>query len=158
MNMNLNELKNFFCKASENGYAKEGVTVTDEADGSHTIVYEEGLWRLHDNFFGGEPYAGKDIIFHNNRAVWMMLYYGWVHDTKLTPDEVYHFLRKALAKFPKDYPYRGPTEFRESSLKYKNIFKGEIDNFIGEETIYEDKKEIYRARYFGGLVDRREGY
>ncbi len=158
MDVDIHELKNFFCKSCENGYAKEDVQITKEPDGSHTIVYEEGLWKFHDNFFGGEPFAGKDVIFYKGRAVWIMLYYGWIHDTELSPDEVYGFLRRALARFPKDYPYRGPTEFKEDALIYRNIHKGEMSNFNGTETIYEEKKEIYKALYFGGLVDQREGY
>lgn len=156
--MDINELKRFFCKAQKNGYPNEKVEVANEKNGSYTITYKEGPWFFHDNFFGGEPFAGKDVIFYNDKAVWIMLYYGWVHDTQMTPDEVYRFLRKALAQFPKDYPYRGPNMFEADGLVYKNKHDGEMDNFFGEETIWQENEEIYMTRYFGGWIDRREGY
>ncbi len=40
-------------------------------------------------------------------------------------------------------------------MEYTNVFEGNIDNFFGEETIMsEDNKEIYKAKYIGGLIDQ----
>ena len=56
---------------------------------------------------------------------------------------------------PEEKPYRGPKEYRKGELLYVNNFTGEIDNFSGEEIIKENGKEIYHAKYIGGLVDQR---
>ena len=34
--------------------------------GGVTIPYEKGDWKSHDNFFGGEPYGGRIIVFYNS--------------------------------------------------------------------------------------------
>lgn len=33
---------------------------------------------MNDNFFGGEPYGGREVVFYEEKPVWMMVYYGWV--------------------------------------------------------------------------------
>jgi len=57
---------------------------------------------------------------------------------------------------PEQYPYRGPKNYNENNLSYINSFTGDIDNFSGEETITQDGKEIYKAKYIGGFVDQRK--
>jgi len=47
---------------------------------------------------------------------------------------------------------------RKSNQSWKSDRrKGEIDNFFGEEIIKnEGGEEIYKAKYMGGLVDKRK--
>ncbi len=97
------------------------------------------------------------MIAVGGRVEWMMLYYGWVGGTDLTMDAVYNFLRRALMRVPPDKPYRGPDSFLEGDLEYRNRVDGDLVNFDDVETILERGSEIYRARYFGGLVDQRPG-
>jgi len=85
----------------------------------------------------------------------MMVYYGWVSEKVSNPKEIYAFLQKALSLIPKDKPYRGPKRLKDGNLKYENNFQGEVDNFSGEEIIYRNGKEVYQAKYVGGLVDRK---
>ena len=155
--MDLQRLGAFLVAANQAGYASAESRVTDEVDGSHTIVFECDDWRLEDNFFGGEPYGGREIIAVDSRAEWMMLYYGWVGDTDLTNNAVYGFLRHALMRVPPDKPYRGPDAFSEGDLEYRNRADGGLANFSGEETIRHAGIEVYRARFFGGLIDQRPG-
>ncbi len=35
-------------------------------------------WAFHDNYFGGEPYGGRSVAFHQGKPVWIAVYYGWV--------------------------------------------------------------------------------
>jgi hypothetical protein len=86
-----------------------------------------------------------------------MLYYGWVGKTEVSNNDVYRFLRHALMRVPEDAPYRGPDSYVENYLEYQNRVDGGLDNFSGEEVILDKGEEIYRARYFGGLVDQRPG-
>ena len=39
-------------------------------------------------------------------------------------------------------------------MTYTNAVTGTVDNYSGEEKIFEDGKEIYTATYYGGLVDQ----
>src|SRR2546428_10505742 len=71
-------LLQFLLDASRRGYAAGGSVVkVQEADHSTTIVLEHGKWRFHDNYFGGEPYGGREGVFPQGRAVWVAGHYGW---------------------------------------------------------------------------------
>jgi len=162
--INLDELRKFKKEAHGAGYESENPkNEVKEADGSTTLWYESGDWKLHDNYFGGEPYGGRTVISYKNKPVWIMVYYGWLDDTVSDINEAYLFLRKAL-RAKKDPPvgeaeetFRGPKEFREGKFKYVNNWEGALENYSGKEEIYLDGDLIYTAMYMGGLVDQREG-
>lgn len=155
--MNEESLKQFLFDLNQAGYGSgEEKKWIKELDGSTTIPYEKGDWKSHDNFFGGEPYGGRTIVFYKDKPVWMMVYYGFVEKGVKT-DLVYGILKKALMKMPKEAPFRGPKEFKERGLSYINKWSGDVRNYSGEEKIFLDKKMIYKANYIGGLVDQQAG-
>jgi hypothetical protein len=77
--MDAEQLRRFLLKSNAAGYAggdeKQWVR---ESDGSWTIVFEGRPWKSHDNFFGGEPYGGRTVVFHQGEPMWLLVYYGWV--------------------------------------------------------------------------------
>ncbi|MDP3993086.1 MAG: DUF5680 domain-containing protein [bacterium] len=151
--MNIDDIRRFLVKANRNGYGNESVKEANEADGSHTIIYSDGDWLFHDNFFGGEPFGGREVISYKDKPVWMMVYYGYVSELSLQK-EVYAFLKKALLNFPEDMPYRGPKELIEGDRQYNNSVTGEFDSFSGEESISFRSRSVYQAGYQGGLIDK----
>ncbi|MDD5463906.1 MAG: DUF5680 domain-containing protein [Candidatus Moranbacteria bacterium] len=156
--IDLNELCQFLVKAKKSTYAAgETARKIIEADKSTTLIFKDGDWEYHDNYFGGEPYGGREVVFFQGLPVYMMVYYGWVNETVTDVQGTYKILQGALSLIPEDKPFRGPVEFIQGNLKYSNIFEGEIDNFSGEEIITStDGKELYKAKYIGGLVDQRK--
>lgn len=38
-------------------------------DNSRTIEYENGDWRYHDKYFGGEPYGGREIVHYRGKRI-----------------------------------------------------------------------------------------
>ncbi|MGH7306789.1 MAG: DUF5680 domain-containing protein [Candidatus Rokuibacteriota bacterium] len=154
--MDENALLRFLLEASRQGYAAGRTAVkTRETDHSTTIVLEQGEWRFHDNYFGGEPYGGREVVFLRGRPVWMAVYYGGVDDADV--DTVYSFLQRALRKAPADFPVRGPEALTEGHFSYRNVHEGSVASFSGHETIHEGGRPVYTARYAGGFVDRRSG-
>jgi hypothetical protein len=148
----------FLFETSRRGYAAgRDAAKVREVDGSTTIVYAHGDWTFHDNYFGGEPYGGREVVFLNRRPVWMALYYGWVESVSVDAERVYSFLQRALREPPPAFPVRGPELFSEGPSMYRNAHNGSIANFSGEGTIHEEERHVYTARYLGGLVDRRAG-
>jgi len=143
-------LSDFIAEANLNGYASgsEGIK---EADGSTSFLYENGAFSSHDNFFGGEPYGGRQIVSFEDEPCWIMVYYGAV-----TPghnlEEVYGYLKKVLGLAPKSL--RGPQTHTEGEYSYKNIATGSDEEFNIHETITKNEKIIYEARFMGGLVDK----
>lgn len=155
--MKIDALKQFLIDSNNAGYATgEEKKWIKESDDSTTIPFEKDLWRSHDNFFGGEPYGGRVIVSYDGKPYWIMVYYGWViADVDTNP--VYDVLRGALMEMPKDYPYRGPREYKKGEYIYTNTWEGGVERYSGEEIIRQNGKMIYKANYMGGLVDQRVG-
>ncbi len=155
--MDLKNLKQFLLASNKAGYAGgEEKKWVKEPDGSTSIPFRKKEWRSHDNFFGGEPYGGRTIVFNKNKPFWIMVYYGWIIDG-ITPDPIYTVLRNALLQMPQDAPFRGPREYKQNDFTYTNTWQGNLEKYSGAETIMQKGKLIYQANYFGGLVDQRRG-
>ncbi len=150
--MIISELKQFLIDSNAVGYATDVVPGVKEPDGSTSITFEKGSWKSHDNFFGGEPYGGRLIVFYERKAVWMMVYYGWV-EKGFNIGDIYGVLKNALKLMPLDYPFRGPEEYKEGDFVYSNSWKGEVDRYSGEEQISKNGQLAFKTFYFGGLVD-----
>ena len=155
--MNKENLRQFLIDSNKAGYAGgKNKKWVKEVDGSTTIPFEKDPWKSHDNFFGGEPYGGRTIVFFESKPAWIMVYYGRVEEG-VEANPVYEILRNALMQMPEDYPFRGPKEYKEGQFTYTNIWNGEVEKFSGEEQITQASKLIYKANYIGGLVDQRKG-
>ena len=147
-------LKQFLVESNAAGYASGAdAGWTKEKDGSTTIVHESGDFRMHDNFFGGEPYGGREVVFYQGKPHWMMVYYGAV-EKGVDQKEVYRFLQASLKQMPEDAPFRGPKEHEDGDWRYENEWKGEVESFRGDERILKSGQKVYWAGYIGGLVDQ----
>lgn len=152
--MNEKNLKQFIFESGKKTYAaNDASTKVKQPDGSTTIEYASGDYRLHDNYFGGEPYGGREVVFFNDKAVWMMVYYGWV-EAGVPHGDVYKVLMGALMCAPEDMPYRGPTLYELKGWKYENVLVGEVGKFSGTEKIFKNDMCVYEASYLGGYVDQ----
>ena len=150
------ELCKFLVEAKKSTYAAgDSAKKIVNDDKSTTLIFESGDWKYHDNYFGGEPYGGREVVFFSGKPVYIMTYYGKVYDSVSDINKVYGVLMDALKLIPENKPYRGPEKYNSGDLSYENSFTGEVDNFFGEESISENGKEIYKARYIGGFVDLR---
>jgi len=154
-------IKNFLIESNKAGYGGgEERQWIKEADQSTSINYEskDGAWKFHDNFFGGEPYGGREVISHQGKPEWLMIYYGEVSDKELDKNLVYAFLRKALIADFEGLPVRGPANLSETIdgqvWTYENSWTGDLERFAGHEYIKLDGRQIYDAEYSGGLVDQ----
>jgi len=152
--MNIDKLKKFLMYANTKGYSEIGDKIAIGTDGSKTILIKNEDWALNDNFFGGEPYGGREVISYKGKPVWIMVYYGSV-DESIDPVSIYPFLRKAISMQPDELPVRGPNNFTDGDKVYENKWEGNLERFSGSEKILINGKEIYKASYIGGLVDVR---
>jgi len=149
-------LKQFILEAGRNTYASENPNIkVKEVDNSTTINYQNGDWKYNDNYFGGEPYGGREVVFYQNKPVWMMVYYGWVVEGN-DFNEIYKILSLALRNSTLDMPYRGPKELIDGEFKYVNELDGDVNSFSGEEKIFKGDTLVYTAKYIGGMVDKEQ--
>lgn len=153
----LKDLCEFLVKAKKSTYAAgDTAQKTIEPDKSTTLFFEDGDWKYHDNYFGGEPYGGREVVFFQNLPVYIMTYYGYVAEGVADLNAVYKTLQNALSLIPEEKPFRGPKKYTQEDYAYTNNFTGDVDNFYGEEIITHNNKEIYKAKYIGGLIDKRK--
>ncbi len=151
----IKDLLSFIHLASTSTFASDKPDLLHkEFDGSTSIIFVSEDWKYHDNYFGGEPYGGREVVFYKNKPIWMMVYYGWIEEDN-DPKIIYPVLTEALRHSPKDMPYRGPQEYKTQGFIYKNTVDGDVKNFIGEEFILNDKNEVvFSTSYCGGLIDQ----
>lgn len=154
--VNISDLTSFLAEASL-PHATGKSNATRMPDDSTTITFKQGHYSFHDNFFGGTPYGGRAVIHFKGKPVWMMVYYGQVHSTSLDRNVIYDFLRLALQHAPKDGPARGPRTFTKANWQYRSILKGDMASYSGQEVILHYAKEIYWAKYMGGVIDQEHG-
>ncbi len=152
--MNQDNLRKFLYKANM-PHASGSANMKSESNGSRTIVYEEGSWQMHDNFFGGEPYGGRQVVLYKGEPVWMCVYYGYVVKTRSSADDVYDFLREALQSSPEELPLRGPNSYKKGDFEYRFEVPNSVEAFDTEEVILENGQRVYWARLTGGWVDQR---
>ena len=152
--IDLAKLREFILQASRATYASADESIKEkQEDGSTTIRFEEGEYKFYDNYFGGEPYGGREVVFLNNKPVWMMVYYGFV-DPSANVKEIYSFLMKSLSSSTVDMPYRGPVLLEDGDFRYENLLLGATEKFSGTEKILKGDVCVYEASYLGGLVDK----
>lgn len=155
--MDTKQLQQFLIASNKAGYAGGNEKAwKKEKNHSTTIEFKQGDWYSHDNFFGGEPYGGRVVVFYKDKPVWMMVYYGWVVEG-VAVDSIYAILRNALMRMPEEAPFRGPKEYCEKSFIYSNTWQGSITRYFGEEKIMHNNSIIYTSNYRGGFVDKRKG-
>src|SRR3989344_5351128 len=135
MTPDLSELQKFIFDASRATYASGDESIKQkQADGSTTIRYEQGKYLFHDNYFGGEPYGGREVVLLRGKAIWMMVYYGLVKEAA-SAKEIYPFLMESLSHSTLEMPYRGPALYERDNLRYQNSFSGTTQQFSGTEKI-----------------------
>jgi hypothetical protein len=149
----------FLKKAKQETYANNA-NKPPRIEGCKEYIYHSDPWHYRDYYAGSALFGGMELVRFNNQPIWMMSYYGGilastlVHVTthKLTEQEIFGFLKKALLLCPSELPLRGPEEFFEGSWCYKNMPQGSISNFFGHEVITCDNVIVYEQRYVGGVL------
>ena len=149
----MEDFKIFLIKAKKSTYALSGEKGDNSlADGAKELDYKSGAFYYRDRYYGSDPFIGEEVVFLNNKALWVMNYSGRCLSSMVSKNKIYGFLKRCLKKVSIYNPFRGPDEYQSGDYTYKNKVKGNIDNFYGEECLYCKNKKIYGLKYHGGLV------
>jgi hypothetical protein len=149
------ELKQFLYQANTRGYGSVGVDEESLPNGEHVIRFSDDEYEFKDVEYGGEPYAGQEVIFaRGGRAIWSTQYRGFVVEGEdLAP--IYEFLGKVLTNTEVGLP-RGKDGFADGEFAYEFKMDGDLDDFSAYEKIIKSGKIVYEANFLGGLVDVRK--
>ena len=156
MNVNNKEFLEFLVKAKKSTYANSDTPkVLPSRLKSKDYEFTDGNFTYHDTYFGGVKFMGEEVVYYNNDILWGMNYYGVTIDDSLTEEVMDKVLRVALMKVGEDkevIPVRGPKEFINEDYLYIFNVDGDMENFVGTEQIYKDKKLIYELKCHGGII------
>ena len=139
MNVNNKEFLEFLVKAKKSTYANsDAPKVLPSRLKSKDYEFTDGNFTYHDTYFGGVKFMGEEVVYYN-----------------LTEEVMDKVLRVALMKVGEDkevIPVRGPKEFINEDYLYIFNVDGDMENFVGTEQIYKDKKLIYELKCHGGII------
>ena len=156
MDINSKEFIDFLVKAKKGTYANGNASKSPSSRLlSKDYHYEDSHFTYHDTYFGGVKFMGEEVVYYNENILWGMNYYGVTLDSSLTEEVMDKVLRVALMKVGEDeniIPVRGPKEFINGDYLYTFDVEGNMENFIGTEQIYKDKKLIYELKCHGGII------
>ena len=143
-------------KAKKGTYANgDAPKVLSSRLNSKDYEFTDGNFTYHDTYFGGVKFMGEEVVYYNNDILWGMKYYGVTIDDSLSEELMDKVLRVALMKVGEDksvIPARGPKEFVNEDYLYTFRADGDMENFVGTEQIYKDKKLIYELKCHGGII------
>jgi len=147
------ELSEFLIKAKINTYAASGEGGEKILeDGSKELVYENGIRKYRDKYFGFKSFIGEEIVWENGKAIWGMNYCGGIISEEVDVKQIYQFLQKAMKLVKIERPFRGPENFQEGEWDYTDKSDCSVNEFSGTESIYFQKKKVYELKYIGGIV------
>ncbi|MFA5878305.1 MAG: DUF5680 domain-containing protein [Candidatus Staskawiczbacteria bacterium] len=147
----IDDLKEFISEARRNTYAGEGVFVDNpRLLGSKEFEFQKGDWFYQDIYFSGEKnLIGQEIVYHNNKPIWSMGYFG-----EQVSNKTAEFLRMALLKLSDKCRLGEKCEVEKKEFRYEDSGTGTIEKFWGEEKISMLGKNIYKLNYQGGLISK----
>ena len=158
------ELNQFLVGAKTNTYAAENATERILEDGAHELVYENGIFRYRDRYYGFNPFIGEELVWENGKLVWAMNYFGGIYPEVVDlvgSKEIYSFLKLALQQVQEDKPFRGPALFKNGNFTYNNEARGTVNTFSGFERIIwrgevseklPGSRPLYACAYHGGTM------
>lgn len=146
-------LAQFLLAAKKSTYAgAKGDSKKMLDDGAREFDYTNDAYMYRDRYFGSDPFAGEEVVFSNDQAVWIMNYRGYITDKTVGEEYVYTFLKQALREVTEDAPFRGPAQLTAGEYQYIMEFSGDPDSFAGSEKIYYGKRIVYKLFFHGGII------
>jgi|GEM_PF-2821737 len=192
INVKLSTLKEFVHDAKMASFAgSEDKTVLPDNTSLYSFRKFKGFPQFAgliytDRYNGNIVEGGQETVSSDLVPVWRNQYYGGARAffrqnetqlSKLVSEEdrigniITAFLKQALLSIPKDFPVRGPREFKAEISEYKDdSVKGDwqysndwkqiplfdtndpFAAFLGEEKISFNGKDVYWHGYQGGLL------
>lgn len=153
--MDKKKLLQFLLKARTKTYARADGKVRPVLGGSNQLEYKEEEWFYRDVYYAGpKVFMGLEAIYHQNKPVFSMSYFGSFKG--ITEKELDKILREALIKNWRSTRIWKRVEWTKDEYKYvcQPDFKGSIDELVGIEKLFKDKKEIYTFFYGGGTLTK----
>jgi len=161
--LKLDDITDFIYRSKKKCFARTDDKVS-QSDGSSLYSNRELPWLYTDTYCGNTVERGTEDVYHDMVLIWSMQYRGGILESHWDVAEaVSRFLKHSLMNFSKEFPVRGPKEFRMNQFEfegnifkgdfvYKNQWKGDMKRFTGYEEIKWDGDVVFYHDYLGGLI------
>lgn len=151
--MDLDALHTFIVAAKAATYVGNGQPAESCRAASHDLIFSNGPFSYLDSYFGGQDFLGEEVVYHQNRPVWGMNYYGVVLDPgKITAAEAGRMIKDSLSKLYAEGRFLGGWTFSQGDLVYHDTSQGDLTHFTGYEWIERAGAKVYELFYHGGLI------
>jgi hypothetical protein len=151
--VNVEQLHDFIVAAKRVTYIGDGKPTTSCRSGSHDLAYEDGDYRYLDSYFGGSDFMGEEVVYHQDKPVWGMNYYGkLLKPDMITPEAVGRMLKISLSLMYDTGRFLGGWSHTQDGLTYHDTSGGDLTHFSGREWIEKDGEVVYELVYHGGLI------
>lgn len=147
------ELENFIIAAKAACYVGDGSVAKSCRTDSHDLAYSDGESNYLDSYFGGTDFIGQEVVWHQNKAIWAMNYYGYIIEPLLiSAAQTGNIIKQSLALLYAKKRFLGGFEHIVDDFAYRDANKGDFTRFHGVEIILFEGKEVYRLDYHGGII------
>ncbi|MHA3916375.1 DUF5680 domain-containing protein [Halovulum sp. GXIMD14793] len=149
----MKQLEKFIILAKQQTYVGGGQNSEPCRLGSHDLTFTEGDWSYRDSYFGGTDFLGQETVWHSERPIWAMNYYGYILRPDLIDAErAGAVIKEALSSLYKEGRFLGGYECLFGEYRYRDEVGGDYRHFDGVETIILGNETAYTLKYHGGMV------
>lgn len=149
----MNTLENFIITAKATCYVGDGAPSPSSRPTSHDLGFQDGDWRYLDSYFGGTDFIGQEVVWHKDKPVWAMNYYGYIlQAAEIDAEKAGEIIKTALSALYAKNRFLGGFEYLVGDYTYNDGNTGDVTRFHGIETISHNDIEVYRLDYHGGMI------
>lgn len=145
------ELKKFLYSAKLATYTS-GKTSKRYANYLKEYKFKQDSLLYRDIYYGSLIDAGFEVVYLEKFPIWSMAYRGGMISCLVDSKICFSFLKKALENTDTNFPVRGPKFFETDNYSYRNLYKGCIFDFVGNEIVLYNNTQIYLKKYIGGVI------
>ncbi|WP_410014772.1 DUF5680 domain-containing protein [Sodalis sp. C49] len=132
----------------------ENIIIKDSPNGDMKLIeYSRDNYIYRNYFIGYRKTNGTVLILKDKKPIWIMTYEGGVSDLDLSDDgvkKIYTFVRQNLARATIVQAIRGPSEFHNDKMSYRNRFFGSMHKFNGIEKVTQEGKGLLYSLIYSG--------
>lgn len=151
--MDNQSLHDFIVRAKAATYVGGGQPTSSCRSGSHDLKFIDGNFTYLDSYFGGRDFIGEEVVYHEEKPVWAMNYYGRILNIGLiTPAQAGQVIKASLSKMYTEARFLGGFEHQHEEFTYTDTNEGYMTSFRGREFISRSGETVYELLYHGGLI------
>lgn len=153
MDQFVTQLEAFIVQAKAATYIGSGAPSPSCRPGSHDLQFSDGDWAYLDSYFGGADFIGQELVYHQDKPVWAMNYYGRILEpTLIAAAQAGQIIKESLSAMYREGRFLGGWEHVMENDVYVDANVGEVTSFAGQEHIRRGGVRVYELVYHGGLI------